>query len=402
MEIVGRTNFAGYMGFTFPLVVDNSSTFDQLRATICGKYPWGLYDAVEIRPRSQKISNPTGSRPSGYKASEKLRTKTRAISSSCKTPTTPSANVEFEHSWSKTQAKPSIHVDIVVEEAERDAEPLCDEEDEKLYPGYTQHNIEEDQADEYFIPAKFTDTDEDETLEEKDNAVFGNEDEDRCVMMYRGQLVTSCALDAHNWLFLVAYGVMEGESTDSWIWFFQQLKKLIGHPHGLVIHTDTCKGLETPVDDVFPGAEHMGCMRHLAQNFSKKFKGKFYDENLWPCSLTYNIKKHNYHLDQLHSRPKVKEYLEEHHTKIWGRALFNDTCKVDYVNNNLAEALNSRIKKYKGVHILDLCDKIRQYIMQKFDIRNMIAIDHFEGHLIVPSVMKALMEKNKRFRDNFD
>ena len=49
-----------------------------------------------------------------------------------------------------------------------------------------------------------------------------------------------------------------------------------------------------------------------------------------------------------HSRPKVKEYLEEHHTKIWARALFNDTCKVDYVNNNLAEAFNSRIKKIQG------------------------------------------------------
>ena len=153
--------------------------------------------------------------------------------------------------------------------------------------------------------------------------------------------------------------------------------------------------METAVDDVFAGVEHRECMRHLAQNFSKKFKGKFYDDNLWPCSLTYSIKKHNYHLNQLHSRPKVKEYLEEHHTKIWARALFNDTCKVDYVNNNLAEAFNSRIKKYNGLHIVDLCDKIRQYIMQKFDIRNRIAIDHFEGHLIVPSVMKALMAKTK-------
>ena len=33
--------------------------------------------------------------------------------------------------------------------------------------------------------------------------------------------------------------------------------------------------------------------------------------------------------------------------------------------------------------------------MQKFDIRNKISIDHFEGHLIVPSVMKALMAKTK-------
>ena len=210
-------------GFTFPLVVDNSSTFDQLRATICAKYPWGLYDAVEIRywdaskvawvpiqsdselgvmfatnaqtmscnmeinviqrPRSQKNSNPTGSRPSSTKASGKL-TKTRATSSSCKPPTTPSANVQSEHSCSKTQAKPSIPIDPVVEEAEPDATLLCDEEDEKLYLGYGQHNNEEDHVDEEYIPAEFSDTDEDEKQEDLDNGDFQAEDEDIPVMMY--------------------------------------------------------------------------------------------------------------------------------------------------------------------------------------------------------------------------
>ena len=110
-------------------------------------------------------------------------------------------------------------------------------------------------------------------------------------------------------------------------------------------------------------------MRHLAANFSKKFRGKFFDDNLWPCSLTYSMKKHNYHLRQLHSKPGVKEYLEEHHSKLWARALFNEICKVDYVNNNLAESFNSKIKKWKGIHIVDLLDKIRQFIMEKFDLR---------------------------------
>ena len=86
------------------------------------------------------------------------------------------------------------------------------------------------------------------------------------------------------------------------------MKDLIGHPEGLVIHTDACKGLESAVDVVFQGVEHRECMRHLAANFSKKFKGIFFDENLWPCSLTYSSKKHNYHLRQLYSKPDVKEY----------------------------------------------------------------------------------------------
>nr|XP_020160190.1 uncharacterized protein LOC109745480 [Aegilops tauschii subsp. strangulata] len=122
---------------------------------------------------------------------------------------------------------------------------------------------------------------------------------------FRGQLVAACAIDAHNWIFPVAYGVLETESKESWGWFFQNLKKVIGHPEGLVIHTDACKGLKTAVDGIYPGVEHRECMRHLAQNFSKKSRGKFYDQHLWPCSLTYSIKKHNYHLRQVFTKPKV-------------------------------------------------------------------------------------------------
>ena len=43
---------------------------------------------------------------------------------------------------------------------------MSDEGDEKLYPRYTQHNIEEDQENESYTLAEFSNTDEDEKLEE--------------------------------------------------------------------------------------------------------------------------------------------------------------------------------------------------------------------------------------------
>ena len=36
-------------GFNFRLVVDCTSTFVKFRSAISDKYPWSLYDAVEIR-----------------------------------------------------------------------------------------------------------------------------------------------------------------------------------------------------------------------------------------------------------------------------------------------------------------------------------------------------------------
>ena len=84
---------------------------------------------------------------------------------------------------------------------------------------------------------------------------------------WRGQLVAASGVDGHNWLFPVAFGVVEAESDERWVWFLQQLRNLICTPPGLAIHTDACKGLESAVEIVFLGVEHRECMRHLAQNF---------------------------------------------------------------------------------------------------------------------------------------
>jgi transposase-like protein len=65
---------------------------------------------------------------------------------------------------------------------------------------------------------------------------------------FKGFLVAANAIDAHNWLFPIAYEVLETESIESWTWFLQNLRQVIGFTNGLVIHTSACKGLETIVD----------------------------------------------------------------------------------------------------------------------------------------------------------
>jgi hypothetical protein len=64
---------------------------------------------------------------------------------------------------------------------------------------------------------------------------------------WRGQLVVASAVDGHNWLFPVTFGVVEAEFEESWVWFLQQLRNIIGTPLGLAIHTNACKSLESPV-----------------------------------------------------------------------------------------------------------------------------------------------------------
>lgn len=36
---------------------------------------------------------------------------------------------------------------------------------------------------------------------------------------YNGQLVAACALDGHNWMYPVAWGIIGSESKENWTWF---------------------------------------------------------------------------------------------------------------------------------------------------------------------------------------
>ena len=211
---------------------------------------------------------------------------------------------------------------------------------------------------------------------------------------YNGQLVAACALDGHNWMYPVAWGIIGSESKDNWTWFMSQLKKAIGHPPVLAISSDACKGLDGAVKKVFLGIEHRECMRHLWTNFWKKYRGEVFDKNMWPAARAYRCERFDIHFGQIiDACPDVVGYLNEHHNHLWSRSMFSTEIKCDYVNNNLAECFNSWIKNIKDLPVVDLIDRLRQMTMELWEKRRKIA-DKLSGN-ILPVIISELKAKTK-------
>jgi len=82
------------------------------------------------------------------------------------------------------------------------------------------------------------------------------------------------------------------------------------------------------------------------------------------------------------------DYLQKHHPRIWYRCGFSEESKCDYLTNNVSESFNAHIKDFKGLHIHELVDRIREMIMEKRYIRKKIAQKWGDG--ILPGVMKDL------------
>ena len=95
--------------------------------------------------------------------------------------------------------------------------------------------------------------------------------------------------------------------------------------------------------------------------------------------------------------PKATRWLLDNHKQLCARAKFSTTSKCDYVTNNIAETFNSWIREEKSLPILDLMDKIRQLIMERFCTRMQLA-SKLSGYKILPCVMKELHDKSRNLK----
>jgi hypothetical protein len=206
---------------------------------------------------------------------------------------------------------------------------------------------------------------------------------------YRGQLASATGVDGHNWLYHIAYGIFDSETEENWKWFLEHLHKVVGHVPNLVICSDACKGLETAVGAVFPQAENRECMRHLYQNFMKKYSGDVFTDHLYPAARSYTQGLFQWHMKKIFEfAPDTIDYLEKNHSRLWYRCGFSEHSKCDYLTNNVSESFNAQIKKFKGLLLHELVDRIRELIMEKRYTRKMLARQWMEG--ILPNVMKDL------------
>jgi hypothetical protein len=131
---------------------------------------------------------------------------------------------------------------------------------------------------------------------------------------WNGYLAAVCSVDDHNWMYPIAYGFIDSETKNNWIWYMTQLPKALGNMQLLVVCTDACKGLEDVVKFVFPMGEQRECFNHLMDNYVKKYKGA---EHMYHASRAYRKDVHDYHMTHVYAILKTKLYLDTYHSLKW-------------------------------------------------------------------------------------
>ncbi|XP_020104675.1 uncharacterized protein LOC109721441 [Ananas comosus] len=110
---------------------------------------------------------------------------------------------------------------------------------------------------------------------------------------YLGTLLSITSFDADGGLFPVAFGIVDLETDESWLWFLSEFHNLLERSNETKIPKLTFlssgeKGINEAVRRKFPTANHAICMRHLTDSINKEFKNSRLVQLLWKaaCSIT--------------------------------------------------------------------------------------------------------------------
>ncbi|XP_048493289.1 uncharacterized protein LOC125493809 [Beta vulgaris subsp. vulgaris] len=110
---------------------------------------------------------------------------------------------------------------------------------------------------------------------------------------YKGILLSALGVHGNNEIFLIAYGIVDTESTESWEYFFRNLrlcfKKEGCNKEDWCFISDRMRGVDAAVHGVFPKATRRVCCQHLYMNCKNMgWSGSAFHKLFWVAANAYN------------------------------------------------------------------------------------------------------------------
>lgn len=129
------------------------------------------------------------------------------------------------------------------------------------------------------------------------------------------------------------------------------------------------KSLLEAMSILLPQAEHRVCMRHLWKAIKKEFPGEFYEQPVWDAARAYTTSQFKMHMHSLKQVSVEAFTYLSNKSFVWARSQFSSISKNHLITNNNSESFNSWILDARFMPVVDLIDKLRVKMMQKFNIR---------------------------------
>ncbi|OWM71683.1 uncharacterized protein LOC116197446 [Punica granatum] len=211
---------------------------------------------------------------------------------------------------------------------------------------------------------------------------------------YLGTLLVATGFDGDDALFPLAFGVVDEENDDNWMWFLSELHGLLEtnaeNMPRLTILSDRRKGIIEGVEVNFPTAFHGFCLRHLSESFRKEFNNTVLVNLLWEAACALTVIEFESKILEIEEISREGGYwIRRIPPRLWATAYFEGT-RFGHLTANADECFNSWVSEASGLPIVQMMESIRRQLMTWFNERREMSMQWTS--ILVPSAERRVGE----------
>lgn len=214
---------------------------------------------------------------------------------------------------------------------------------------------------------------------------------------YLGTLLSATSFDADGGLFPLAFGVVDVESDESWMWFVSELHKALEMnteimPR-LTFLSKWQKGIGEAVRRKFPTSCHAVCMKHLTESIVREFKNPRLVQLLWKAAYATSALGFKDKMAELEEvSPEAGKWLQQYPPSRWALIYFEGT-RYGHLSSNTDE-FNQWILEARELPITQVIEQIHGKLMAEFEARREKSKSWFS--ILAPSPEKHMIEAMNR------
>ncbi|XP_052192308.1 uncharacterized protein LOC127801338 [Diospyros lotus] len=217
---------------------------------------------------------------------------------------------------------------------------------------------------------------------------------------YLGTLLLATGFDGDGALFPLAFGVVDEENDDNWMWFLSELHNLLEinteNMPRLTILSDRQKGIVDGVEANFPTAFHGFCLRHLSDSFRKEFNNTILVNLLWDAAYALTVIEFEAKILEIEEISQDAAYWTRRiPPRLWATAYFEGT-RFGHLTANIVESLNNWLLEASGLPIIQMMECIRRQLMTWFNERRETSMQWTS--ILVPSAERRVADALERAR----
>ncbi|KAH1233709.1 hypothetical protein GmHk_09G026094 [Glycine max] len=192
---------------------------------------------------------------------------------------------------------------------------------------------------------------------------------------YRGTLLMATSQDGNGGVLPLAFAVVEGETLTAWSWFLAHLREHVTDMNEICLIFDRHVSIKFVVANEAlgwqpPHGYHVYCVRHIANNFNRKFnnakqKEMFKKLAYTPCKHVFdqNLEK----FCQL--SPTIARWIDRISKEKWSMAYDTSGRRYGHMTTNLSECVNKVLKDCHNIPITPLVkstySRCRKYFVDR-------------------------------------